>query len=272
MASTFNARDAAVYERSMGRWSSRLAPGFLAFADVGACRRVLDVGCGTGSLLAALGTWPGPRMLQGIDASEVYVTAARERFPGAGIELGDACAMPFGDGAFDAALSQLVLQFVPEPAMAVAEMRRVVQPGGIVAAAVWNSGGGMPHQRMFWDTAAMLDPRAATLRDATFTRPMTRRHELTTLFTAAGLGNVQETALTIWMEFAGFMDFWEPIAGGEGTLGRYVSGLSDGAMATLQHHLSAAYCSGEPDGPRQFACTAMACRGITPTNESASWT
>jgi SAM-dependent methyltransferase len=181
MASTFNARDAAVYERSMGRWSRRLAPGFAAFAGIGRAERVLDVGCGTGSLVFELADNPGHTQLVGIDASEIYLAAAREhatdthRFS---FHHGDACAMPFVEDEFDAALCQLVLQFVPQPGEAVAEMRRVVRPGGTVAAAVWNSGGGMPHQRMFWDTAAMLDPAAAELRGKTFSRPMTRQDDL----------------------------------------------------------------------------------------------
>jgi len=153
MASTFNARDAAVYERSMGRWSRRLAPGFAAFAGIGDAPLVLDVGCGTGSLVFELADNPAHRLLAGIDASEIYVAAAQAQqaqVRDARIQLqhGDACAMPYADDSFDAALSQLVLQFVPHPAEAVAEMRRVVRQGGIVAAAVWNSAGGMPHQRV----------------------------------------------------------------------------------------------------------------------------
>lgn len=263
MASTFNARDAAVYERSMGRWSRRLAPGFYEFARIGDAPRVLDVGCGTGSLLFELADNPAHRALIGIDASTVYVAAAQASARDSRISImhGDACAMPFEDSSFDAALSQLVLQFVPHPGEAAAEMRRVVREGGIVAAAVWNSGGGMPHQRMFWDTAAMLDPAADALRGDIFNRPMTRRDELYGLFESVGLRDVAERSVTIWMEFAGFSDFWDPIAGGEGTLGKYVSGLDPDAAGRLATHLRAAYESGRADGPRQFACTAHVCRG-----------
>ena len=264
MASTFNARDAAVYERSMGRWSRRLAPGFSGFAGIERAARVLDVGCGTGSLLFELADNPAHTALTGIDASAVYVAAAQAAATDPRITVlhGDACAMPFGDESFDAALSQLVLQFVPQPGEAVAEMRRVVRPGGVVAAAVWNSGGGMPHQRMFWDTAAMLDPAAAEERGRVFSRPMTRRDELYGLFERVGLRDVAENAVTIWMEFADFMDFWSPIAGGEGTLGKYVTGLDEGARARLERHLRAAYESGQADGARSFACTAQVCRGV----------
>jgi SAM-dependent methyltransferase len=273
MASTFNARNAAVYERSMGRWSRRLAPGFAGFAGIERATRVLDVGCGTGSLLFELADNTAHKHLTGIDASEVYLAAAQAQIQGQGqagseaaepritFQHGDACAMPFAEDSFDAALCQLVLQFVPQPGEAVAEMRRVVRPGGIVAAAVWNSGGGMPHQRMFWDTAAMLDPAASKLRGDTFSRPMTKPDDLYGLFERVGLRDVAESTVTIPMDFANFEDFWSPIAGGEGTLGKYVLGLDAAASDRLAGHLRAAYESGRPDGPRHFACTAFVCRG-----------
>ena len=268
MASTFNARDAAVYERSMGRWSRRLAPGFAVFAGIGRAQRVLDVGCGTGSLVFELADNPAHQQLVGIDASDIYLSAAQaqvQRQPGGAERFafhhGDACAMPFVEDEFDAALCQLVLQFVPQPGEAVAEMRRVVRPGGTVAAAVWNSGGGMPHQRMFWDTAAMLDPAAAELRGKTFSRPMTRQDDLYGLFERVGLREVAESTVTIPMDFADFDDFWSPIAGGEGTLGKYVLGLDADATARLETALRNAYESGQPDGKRHFSCTAFVCRG-----------
>jgi len=265
MASTFNARDAAVYERSMGRWSRRLAPGFAAFAGIERAERVLDVGCGTGSLLFELADNAAHRQLVGIDISEIYLAAARAQAGEQGrfaFHHGDACAMPFVEDEFDVALSQLVLQFVPQPGEAVAEMRRVVRPGGGVAAAVWNSGGGMPHQRMFWDTAAMLDPVAAELRGKAFSRPMTRQDELYGLFERVGLRDVAESSVTIPMDFSEFEDFWSPIAGGEGTLGKYVLGLDPEATGRLQRALRGAYESGQPDGRRHFSCTAFVCRGM----------
>ena len=266
MATTFNARNADVYERSMGRWSRRMAPGLIAFAALDAPRRVLDVGCGTGSLLFELARDPAIAGLSGIDASDIYAEAAQQKTsdPRIDVRHGDACAMPYADHEFDAALSQLVLQFVPQPAQALAEMHRVVRPGGIVAAAVWNSGGGMPHQRMFWDTAAMLDPAAAKERGRNFTRPMTRRGDLKRLFETEGLRQIDESTLTIWMEFADFHDFWAPIACGEGTLGKYVSALAPTALENLEGHLREAYAGGAPDGPREFACTTAVCRGVVP--------
>ena len=266
IASTFNARDAGSYERSMGRWSRRLAVGFAAFAGLAPNERVLDVGCGTGSLLFHLADAPERPKLTGVDASAIYVAAAAQR---AGdrpitVEEGDATALRFADASYDRVLSQLVLQFIPQARSAVAEMVRVARPGGTVAAAVWASGGGMVLQRMFLDVAAQLDPAAVALRDHTFTRPLTRRGELAAMWQDLGLLNVVEDTVTIWMDHADFADYWDPIAAGEGTLGRYVTALDADMRADLQRQLRLAYELGEPDGPRSFCATAMVCRGVKP--------
>jgi ubiquinone/menaquinone biosynthesis C-methylase UbiE len=269
MASTFNARNAAVYERSMGRWSSRLAPALLEFAglsEIGHAEAVLDVGCGTGSLLQELVKQAGPRRIAGIDASAIYAEAARERMrdPRVDILTGDACALPYRDASFNLVLSQLVLQFVSDPGTALAEMRRVLRPAGIVVAAVWNSRGGMPHQRMFWDSAALIDPRAGELRARTFNRMTTRDGELAALFATAGLQRITTSTATIAMTFSRFDDFWGPIADGEGTLGRYVLDLQPETASLVRSAVEDAYLSGDDDGPRTFHCTAYLCRGLSP--------
>jgi hypothetical protein len=102
------------------------------------------------------------------------------------------------------------------------------------------------------------------LRAHTFTRPLTRRGELGALWQQIGLTDVEESAVTIWMDYPDFADYWGPLAAGEGTLGRYVSGLSGTARATLEAHVRAAYENGEPDGRRSFAATAFVCRGTRP--------
>jgi SAM-dependent methyltransferase len=266
MTSTFNARNADVYEQSMGRWSRRLAERFIPFAGLDADDRVLDVGCGTGSLTFRLAGAPEHPRVTGIDASPIYVAAAQQRNTDQRvvIEQGDACALPFADASFDRVMTQLVLQFVPDTTQAFAEMRRVVRPGGTIAAAVWNSGGGMVAHRMFLDIAAMLDPAGAALRANYATRPMTRRGELGALWRSAGLTNVVEDSIAIWMDHPNFADYWAPLASGEGTLGKYVAALAEPDRVRFERHLRDAFENGQPDGPRSFAAVAWVCRGVVP--------
>jgi SAM-dependent methyltransferase len=250
----------------MGRWSRLLARPFLDFAGLQDGDRVLDVGCGTGSLTFTIPEVADVARINAIDHSEVYVEAARQRNadPRIIIERADACALPFPDSSFDRALALLVLHFVPESEQAVIEMSRVVRPGGLVAAVVWDSFGGMPNQRMFWDTAAALDSSAAAARAESYFKPMTRPGEMRELWTRIGLENVADATLMVRMDYLCFDDFWRPLADGEGPLGKYVSALDEGKRAVFERSLRAAYEATEPDGPRSFAAVAWACRGLVP--------
>jgi ubiquinone/menaquinone biosynthesis C-methylase UbiE len=261
--SNFNALNAAAYEQMMGRWSRRLAPLFIDFAGVQEGERLIDVGCGTGSLTFALLAGRNPAALTAIDYSELYLEAARAAGtdPRLRFEQADACALPFADGAFDGALSLLMLHFVPRPELAAAEMRRVVRRGGTVAAAVWDTYGGFVMQRMFWDTAALLDPAAEAARAENYMRPATRPNELREMWRRVGLEDVRDAMLTIRMEYASFDDLWSPIAAGEGSMGKYAAPLDPDDRAALERALRFAYEAGKPDGPRSFAAVAWACRG-----------
>ena len=163
MASGFNVHAAAGYEQLMGRWSRKLAPLFIDFAGVADGEKILDVGCGTGSLTFALARAADLGEIAAIDYSPVFVEEAIQRNsdPRIKIRQADACDLPFEDGAFDRSLALLVLHFVPEAGKAVAEMRRVVRKGGVVAAAVWDHLGGMPGMRMMIDTVAALSEERA---------------------------------------------------------------------------------------------------------------
>jgi ubiquinone/menaquinone biosynthesis C-methylase UbiE len=266
MTSSFNVHKASGYEQLMGRWSRILAPQFIAFAGVKDGERVLDVGCGTGSLTFALPQIANVAEISAIDYSPVFVEEAvrRNKDSRISIKQGDACALPFPDSRFDRALSLLVLHFVPETAKAVSEMRRVVRSGGVLAAAVWDHLGGMPVMRMVLDTLAPLDEAADRLRSHYCFQPMMRPGEMRQTFIAQGLVDVAETSLLIRMDYQSFDDFWAPIAAGEGPLGKYVAALDEARRAKADEAVRAAYEAGQPDGPRSFVAVAWACRGRVP--------
>lgn len=266
MTSSFNVHDAAGYEQLMGRWSSRLAPLFIDFAGLADGEKVLDVGCGTGSLTFALAEIADLAEIAAVDYSPVFVEAAARRNSDRRIKIrqADACALPFDDGTFDRALALLVLHFVPEAGRAVAEMCRVARPGGVVAAAVWDHFGGMPGMRMMVDTVAALSEGGRQLRERYCWQPMMQPGEMKRTFVEQGLSGVEETQLMIRMDYQSFDDYWAPIAAGEGPLGKYVINLDASERARVDAAVRDAYQAGRADGPRSFANIAWACRGAVP--------
>ena len=125
-------QNAEAYERIMGRWSRRLAPQLIQFGGLSEGDRVLDVGCGTGSLTFALPEFANVSVIVGVDLVEGYIDFAKSRNkdPRVTFQQGDACNLLFEDKSFDRAYSMLVLHFIPDSVKAVSEMRRVVRPGG----------------------------------------------------------------------------------------------------------------------------------------------
>ena len=234
----------------------------------GSCqrRKDSDVGCGTGSLTFALTKSADLGEISAIDYSPVFVEAANRRNtdPRIKIRQADACALPFKDAMFDRAFALLVLHFVPEAGKAVAEMRRVVRPGGAVAAVVWDHLGGMAGMRMMIDTVAALGESGRQLRNRYCFQPMMQPGEMKRTFIQQGLADVTETELMIRMDYQNFDDYWAPIAAGEGPLGKYMTTLDEAERRRTDAAVRDAYEAGQPDGPRSFANVARACRGIVP--------
>ena len=156
----------AGYERYIGRWSRPVAAAFLDWLSVPPGKAWLDVGCGSGALSQRIVEAAAPAAVVGIDSSEGFVAHASAHVAGAQFRVGDAQALPVGDDEFDAVVSGLVLNFVPDQPKAVAEMRRAARPGGKVAVYVWDYGGEMQLIRRFWDAAIALDPAARELDEA----------------------------------------------------------------------------------------------------------
>ena len=261
--SNFVPRGAAAYDGYMGRWSRRLAPLFLAFAGCEPGERILDVGCGTGNLTAALAARGDLASIDAVDFDADFVAAARERHASSTVRVmqGDACALDFSDSTFDRALSMLVLHFVADAAGATHEMRRVLRPGGVAAACVWDIYGGMPSERIFWDTVSAIEPAGADRWAKTAFRPMTGPGQLRETFESSGFTDVSETMLAIRMEFSDFEDYWAPIVRGQGNREAF---LAEHGEERLKTAVRAAFLSGRPDGYRSFASVAWAVRGVRP--------
>ena len=264
--SVFHASDGAAYEQWLGRWSSRLANPFLDFAKFPDDGQLLDVGCGTGSLAMAMAKrWPG-RPVVGVDRSPEYISYAQSRRTGdqPSFETRDACALAYQNGQFAGVAAQLLFLFIPKPVLALREMARVARPGGTVAAAVWDSRGGLVFQRMMFDTAVAIDPDARLARDSLFANPVAIPGGLAGFFSEAGIKNIETGSITIRMDYESFEDYWGSFQTGQGPVGVYFANLTPDQSARIREAVRDAYCSGAPDGPRSLAATALAVRGTAP--------
>jgi SAM-dependent methyltransferase len=228
------------YEPYVGRWSRLVAREFLSWLRLPAGLRWLDVGAGTGALSRTILDAAAPRSVVGLDQSDAYVAFARAHIldPRARFGAGDARALPFVDGGFDAAVSGLVLNFVPAPASLLAEMRRVAKGGGVVAVYVWDYAGRMELMRHFWDAAAALDPAAGEL-DEGRRFPICQPEPLAALFEQAGLRGVEGRAIDVPTVFESFDDYWTPFLGGQGPAPGYCMSLDGPHRAALREHLRA---------------------------------
>jgi SAM-dependent methyltransferase len=251
----------AGYERYIGRWSRPVAAEFLDWLAVLPGKAWLDVGCGSGALSRRILDASGPTRVLGIDSSEGFVAHARAQIADSCAEFraGDAQALPFGDREFDAVVSGLVLNFVPDQPKAVAEMRRAARPGGTVAAYVWDYAGEMQLIRRFWDAAGALDPAARELDEA-LRFPLCKPAPLKTLFEATGLRNIETRAIDVPTVFADFDDYWAPFLGGQGPAPGFCMKLPEDARAALRERLRATLPTAG-DGHIRLIARAWAVRG-----------
>jgi len=238
----------------MGRYSVPLAPQLADFAAVAAGQRVLDVGCGPGALTAELVRRLGPAAVSAVDPSEPFVAAARERHPGVSVRRAGAEQLPFRDQAFDGALAQLVVHFMAHPVVGLREMARVTRKHGVVAACVWDHAGGQGPLSLFWEAARELDPDVegeSQLAGA-------REGHLGQLFQAAGLHEIEESALSVHVEHPSFEDWWEPFTLGVGLAGGHVAGLDAKRQAQLRELCRQLL----PAAPFVLTARAWAARGL----------
>ena len=250
------------YEPYVGRWSRPVAREFLGWLGAPPGGRWLDVGCGTGALAETVLSLAAPSEVVGIDPSPAYVAFARGRVadPRARFEVGDARALQEAPASFDAVVSGLVLNFVPEPEKAVAEMARVARPGGVVAAYVWDYAEGMQMMRHFWDAAGELDPGAQEL-DEGRRFPLCNPGPLADLFRTDGLGEVEVRSIDVPTVFRDFDDYWSPFLGGQAPAPGYAMSLGEERRAALRERIRAGLPT-NAQGEHHLVARAWAVRGV----------
>jgi len=241
------------YDLFMGRYSRLLSPQMADLADVHAGQRALDVGCGPGALTAELVARLGPAAVSAVDPSEPFVAAARVRNPGVDVQRASAEQLPFPDGTFHAAVAQLVVHFMTDPVAGLIEMARVSLQGGVVAACVWDHGGGHGPLSAFWEAARELDP---TVADESRLAGAREGH-LGELFEAAGLREIEESVLEAGVRHGTFEEWWEPFTLGVGPARSYTASLAPARQAELRERCSTLL----PSAPFVLTARAWAARG-----------
>jgi SAM-dependent methyltransferase len=260
-AETFRA-SAAAYDRHVGRYGAQLASALISFAGVEPGMRALDVGCGPGALTAALAKRLGPASVAGAEPSEEFADACRDRVPGAEVVVAAAETLPFGDGAFDGALSQLVVNFMADAHAGVGEMARVTRAGGVVASCVWDYAGEMTLLRAFWDAAREVDPDRAAAADEGVVMRWCGEGELAELWRGVGLRDVRLGSLVVRASYSDFEDLWAPLPTGVAPSGAFCKSLDDDRRAALHDAYRRRLAVG--DGPFELSARAWVVAGTVP--------
>jgi SAM-dependent methyltransferase len=252
----------AAYEPYVGRWSRLVAREFLAWLAVPPAKQWLDIGCGTGALNQVILEVASPSKVKGVDLSEGYIAFARDQVADdrVSFSVGDAQAIPLESAQYDAVVSGLVLNFVPQPDLAVSEMLRVARPGGIVAAYVWDYADQMQLMRYFWDTAVKLDLAAFDLDEGQRFQ-ICKPEPLTKLFHTAKLNNIEVRAIDVPTVFRDFDDYWRPFLGGQAPAPTYAMSLSEDRRTTLREEIRANLPIAT-DGSIHLIARAWAIRGV----------
>jgi ubiquinone/menaquinone biosynthesis C-methylase UbiE len=227
--------DGAAYERMMGKWSHLVGDAFLHWLHPGGGLKWIDVGCGNGAFTELVVERCAPASVEGIDPAEAQLTFARDRHTRgfARFQQGDAQSLPFAEATFDVAVMALVIPFVPEPPRGVAEMVRVVRPGGWVAAYIWDlPGGGYPLEPILQEMQAVGLPLPLPPHPGVSTSSALRN-----LWSDAGLKNVEVQRIPVTRTFESFDDYWSACMAG--STGQVIAKLSSDDAAKLKGRVKA---------------------------------
>lgn len=254
------------YERYLGRWSAMLAPRFVDWLGSDRGAAWVDVGCGSGALTAAVlaaDETPGARVC-GVDPSAGFLGTARRRIGDRRVHftVADAARLPFDAACSDLAVSGLVLNFLDDPVACLREMARVCRSGGTVGGYVWDYTGQMWLLRHFWEAVFALRPDARDL-DEVRRFAACQPDPLRALFTAAGLAQVEVTAIDDVATFRDFDDYWDPFLSGQGAAPSFVVSLPEEARTAIAQALRDRLPTAG-DGTISVGLRVWAVRGVVP--------
>jgi SAM-dependent methyltransferase len=243
-----------MYGRFVGRYAPGLATALIEAVGVKPDSRVLDVGCGPGGLALEVAKIVGEENVAAVDPSQGFASVARARLPSADVRVAAAEELPFEDDSFDAAFAQLVVNFMTDAERGVGEMKRVVRPGGSVAACTWDYADQMTMLRTFWDAAHDVAPEEADRADEGSTMGYSTLDDVTGLWRRVGLEDVRGGELWVTVGYEGFDDLWAPLPSGIGPAGAFCASLDP----EQQKKLRAAWAKrlGNPEGPFELSARA----------------
>ena len=251
-AATFQAAT-DLYGRFVGRYASALSAALIQAVGIEPGSRLLDVGCGPGGLAKAVAEVVGAENVAAVDPSEPFAAMCREQLPGADVRVAAAEELPFDADSFDGALAQLVVNFMSDAERGVGEMKRVVRPGGTVAACTWDYAGEMTMLRAYWDAAREVAPAAAQVDEA-MTMRYANLEELTGLWRTVGLDDVTGGELWVSAAYEDFDDLWMPFPSGIGPAGAFCAVLEPERQEALRSAFARRL--GDPSGPFELRARA----------------
>lgn len=250
------------YDAYMGYWSTALAPLFLQFAGVAQARSILDIGCGTGSLLMAAAAQNASARLVGIDPAAALLRHGGQRPELAAVSLieGSAENLPFADAEFDASLSLLVLQEFSDQPRVLSEMRRVTRPGGTVAACQWDFAR-MPVIDALVAAINATAPDLGAALSGSSPHVIANEAQLAALWTDAGFHDVVADRLPVIRDFENFDALWQPLLTGSTPSTLILASMQPAQQGSVRSRMQARFGVENPDAAFSLSAEALVVRG-----------